>query len=65
MNLQLIDTLGAIDKPTEVVANPDGSQLLLLPYGGRVLGLFPPGSEENFFWIPSSSRTAQHCPEFL
>jgi hypothetical protein len=28
----------------------DGSRMLLLPYGARVLGLFSPSSDTNFFW---------------
>ncbi len=28
----------------------DGSEVLLLPHGGRILGLYPPGGGENFFW---------------
>jgi hypothetical protein len=37
-------------KSSEVLAAPDGTRLLLLPYGARVLGLFARGDEENFFW---------------
>jgi hypothetical protein len=37
-------------KSSQVFATPDGSRLLLLPYGARVLGLFALESEENFFW---------------
>lgn len=29
---------------------PDGSRILALRHGGRILGLFPPDSERNFFW---------------
>lgn len=29
---------------------PDGSRLLLLERGGRVLGLWPPGDSRSFFW---------------
>lgn len=37
-------------KSTELFATPDGTQLLLLPYGARVLGLYAPGSDESFYW---------------
>lgn len=30
---------------------PDGSRLLLLERGGRVLGLWPPGDPQSFFWL--------------
>jgi hypothetical protein len=38
-------------KIVEPVVLPDGSRLLVMPYGGRVLGLFPPGDDENFYWV--------------
>ncbi len=40
----------------------DGSRVLVLVHGGRILGLFPPADEENFLWTqpalgkPSSAR---------
>ena len=37
---------------------PDGSRLLLLPYGARVLGLFAPGSDENFLWTHPALASA-------
>ncbi|HOZ47657.1 MAG TPA: hypothetical protein PLO37_13010 [Candidatus Hydrogenedentes bacterium] len=46
----LFEVLAAVGKPCHVVTNPDGTSVLLLPYGGRVLGLFAPGSDENFYW---------------
>ncbi len=36
----------------------DGTRLLLLPHGGRVLGLFGPRGEENFFWTNPALGTA-------
>ena len=36
----------------------DGSRLLLLPYGARVLGLFAPSSDESFFWTHPALATA-------
>lgn len=46
----LIDALAAAGKTTDVHVCPDGTRLLLLPFGGRILGLYPPGSEESFYW---------------
>jgi hypothetical protein len=37
-------------KALELVAMPDGSRLALLPYGARVLGLFAPKDDDNFYW---------------
>jgi hypothetical protein len=46
----LLEVLTAVGKPPRVVTNPDGTTVLLLPYGGRVLGLFGPNSDDNFYW---------------
>jgi hypothetical protein len=51
---QLIATLKAVGKPAELHQTDDGTRILVLPYGGRVLGVFAPGSEENFFWTNSA-----------
>jgi hypothetical protein len=37
-------------KAVELFATPDGTRLLLLPYGARVLGLWTAADRENFFW---------------
>jgi hypothetical protein len=47
---QIIETLRACDLPFHLHATADGSELLVLRHGGRVLGLFAPGQDENFFW---------------
>ena len=46
----LLKVLEGAGKPAHVVTMPDGTSVLLLPYGGRVLGLFAPGSEVNLYW---------------
>jgi hypothetical protein len=50
MTTHLIDTLTSIGKVPTTWTSSDGSRILVLPYGGRVLGLFPPASDRNFFW---------------
>jgi hypothetical protein len=47
---KLIDVLSAAGQPPRVYRQPDGGAVLLLPHGGRVLGLFSPNCDENFFW---------------
>jgi hypothetical protein len=47
----LSQALEKIGKRTEAFETPDGSRLLLLPYGARILGLYPPDSNENFYWV--------------
>ncbi len=52
-------------KGSEVFLAPDGTRLLLLPYGARVLGLWAPGDEENFFWTnPSLDEIETACRWF-
>ena len=38
-------------QPAVDLAFSDGTRLLVRPASGRVLGLYPPGSEDNFYWI--------------
>lgn len=47
---KLIATLSAVDKPTTLFETGDGTRVLVLPYGGRILGVFSPESSENFLW---------------
>jgi hypothetical protein len=50
MTEPLADVLEKVGKPVETYEAPDGSRLLILPYGGRMLGLYSPQSKENFYW---------------
>src|SRR5271170_6409911 len=50
----LAGNLRAAGKSTEAWESPDGSRVLVLPHGGRVLGLFAPGDDENFLWTHSA-----------
>ena len=60
----LIDTLKKVGKPTELYQSPDGTGVLLLPYGGRVLGLFAPNSEQNFYWTHTALENPTAAKEF-
>jgi hypothetical protein len=54
----LTQVMKDVGKPTQLYTAPDGSRLLLFPYGARVLGLFAPKDGENFFWTnPALDRT--------
>jgi hypothetical protein len=46
----LVRVLEGADKPTHTIEMKDGARVLILPHGGRILGLFSRSSEENFFW---------------
>lgn len=50
MSDNLANLLSGVGKATEAYETSDGTRLLLLPYGARVLGLYAPESDENFFW---------------
>jgi len=65
MNRQaLTENLKAVGKPTELWESVDGTQVLVLPYGGRVLGLFAPGDEDNFFWTHSALNEIDSARSF-
>jgi hypothetical protein len=50
MNQRLLDVLKKVKKKVEIYTSVDGTSVLVLPYGGRILGLFAPNSEKNFYW---------------
>ena len=60
----LAENLSAVGKPTEEWVAPDGSRVLVLPYGGRVLGLFAPGDDENFFWTHTALENVSSARSF-
>jgi hypothetical protein len=64
MDHVLAASLTAAGKPTTWWTSPDGSSVLILPYGGRILGLFPPGSDRNFLWTHPSLQSADAAIAF-
>ncbi len=60
----LVEVLTAAGKPTKVVRTADGTRVLVLPYGGRVLGLFSPRSDENFYWTHDALRSVATARAF-
>jgi hypothetical protein len=61
---KIVDVLNSVGKKTECFKSADGTQVLLLPYGGRVLGLYSPGSEENFYWTHPALESADTAKAF-
>src|SRR5689334_18041084 len=57
-------TLEAIGKPAHTVEMPEGTRVLLLPHGGRVLGLFGPRDAENFYWVNPALRSPETAHDF-
>lgn len=64
MRDRLVANLASVGKPTLTFKSPDGSEVLVMPYGGRVLGLFTPGSEENFYWTNDALASVEKAKEF-
>jgi hypothetical protein len=50
MFTMLARALGEAGQAIEPYQSPDGSRLLVLPYGARVLALAAPDCEDSFFW---------------
>lgn len=61
----LTAVLKAAGKKTYTAELPDGTKVLMLPYGGRVLGVFAPGSDENFYWTNSALETEEKAKAFF
>lgn len=60
----LVSVLRQVGKPTKLYRTPDGTRVLALPYGGRVLGLFAAGSDENFYWTHTALNSVATAREF-
>jgi len=60
----LVNVLKKVGKPTRVFRSPDGTRVVVLPYGGRVLGLFSPRNDENFYWTHSALESVAAARAF-
>jgi hypothetical protein len=60
----LTKVLRAVGKAVESYESPDGSRVLLLPYGGRVLGVFAREDDENFYWTHHSLGSVESARAF-
>jgi hypothetical protein len=64
MNLNvLVRALRDVGKTTELLTSPDGSRVLVLPHGARILGLFAPRNDENFYWTHSALERPETARE--
>jgi hypothetical protein len=61
---RLVENLGAAGKSVEFFQSPDGSRVLLLPHGGRTLGLFAADAQENFYWTHPALESAESARKF-
>jgi hypothetical protein len=65
MEVDLTASLAGAGQAVERASFPDGSRVLVTPYGGRVLGLFAPGDDENVLWVNPVLRSAAAAREFF
>jgi hypothetical protein len=61
----LLRVLAGAGQPAFVHESPDGTRVLLLPHGGRVLGLFAGEAAENFYWTNSALCSADGARRLL
>lgn len=62
--MSLIQVLNQIEMSTHLWQSPDGSTILMLPHGGRILALYSPQSEENFFWTHPAMQSQETARAF-
>ena len=65
MTQPLVQILADAGRSAELLQTPDGSRLVLLPHGARVLGLYPPQTDENFFWTNPKLARADSARELF
>lgn len=61
---ELLDVLKVVGKAAETVTSPDGTALVVQPYGGRVLGLYAADSDENFLWTHTALESTETAKAF-
>jgi hypothetical protein len=61
---KLIETLNSAGKPTRLYETPDSTRVLILPHGGRILGLYAPGDSENFLWTHPALESPETASAF-
>jgi hypothetical protein len=57
------NVLSAVGKQTEQFESSDGTRVLILPYGGRILGLFTSDDDENFYWTNTALDSVETAKE--
>ncbi len=65
MKETLIDSLKGAGMAVELCKYQDGSEILILPHGGRILGLFTAQSSQNFLWTHPALATAATARSFF
>jgi hypothetical protein len=65
MRHQLLNVLRECGKTAELLTLRNGAQVLLTPYGARVLGLFAPADERNFFWTSAALENVETAKDLF
>jgi hypothetical protein len=61
----LLTALDAVGKTTATLSNAAGQSVMVLPYGGRVLGLFSEQIAPNFLWTNPALRRTETTRELF
>jgi hypothetical protein len=62
---RLMKSLAGAGHPARVIQGRDGAKVLVLPHGGRVIGLFAPGTSRNFLWTNPALGAAKSARAFF
>ncbi|BBO33715.1 hypothetical protein PLANPX_3327 [Lacipirellula parvula] len=60
---QLIESLERASRPPLTLTGPSGETVLVLPHGGRVLGLYSSASSKNFLWTSAAISSPELARE--
>jgi hypothetical protein len=63
--MNLTGVLKRARQPTRVEEFADGTRILVLLHGGRLLGIFARGSEENFYWTNPALTSVEGARNFF
>ena len=63
--MDIARVLPGIGQPVVPLVYPDGSRLLLLPHGARVLGLYASSDHQNFLWTNPALATVKSARTFF
>jgi hypothetical protein len=61
---QLQSVLADVGKEAILYESPDGSRVLQLLHGGRILGLFGSGADRNFYWTHPALESTASAQDF-
>ena len=63
--IHISQVLADVGHATHVLRHSDGFSLLVLPYGGRILGLYATDDSDNYLWTNPDLETATTARDLL